>query len=170
MWGIIMTQKNRPLVSTEKNHQKDEHYMELALELAREAFRRGEVPIGALLVHDEKILARNHNRREELQDATAHAEILVLKEAGARLGTWRLLGTTLYVTLEPCPMCAGALVQARVARLVYGAHDPKGGAAGTLYNIPADPRLNHRLEIKEGVLQEKCAALLQEFFQNRRGK
>lgn len=159
-----MTQKNRPLVSS----LSDEQYMEMALALAREAFCRGEVPIGALLVREGEILARGYNRREALQDATAHAEILVLREAGARLGSWRLLGTTLYVTLEPCPMCAGALVQARVARLVYGARDPKGGAAGTLYNIPADPRLNHRLEIKEGVLQERCAALLREFFQARR--
>ncbi len=147
---------------------RDEQYMEMALELAREAFRQGEVPVGAVLVRGGEILARGYNRREALQDATAHAEILALREAGARLGSWRLLGTTLYVTLEPCPMCAGALVQARVSRLVYGARDPKGGAAGTLYNIPGDPRLNHRLVIKAGVLQEKCAALLQEFFQNRR--
>lgn len=147
---------------------QDEQYMEIALELAREAFQRGEVPVGAVLVRGEEILARSYNRREALQDATAHAEILALREAGARLGSWRLLGTTLYVTLEPCPMCAGALVQARVSRLVFGARDPKGGAAGTLYNIPGDPRLNHRLVVREGVLQEKCAALLREFFQARR--
>ena len=154
--------------SAQKDGQ-DEQYMEIALELAREAFRQGEVPVGAVLVHGEEIIARSYNRREGLQDATGHAEILALREAGARLGSWRLLGTTLYVTLEPCPMCAGALVQARVSRLVYGARDPKGGAAGTLYNIPGDPRLNHRLEVKEGVLHEKCAALLREFFQARRG-
>lgn len=165
-------------MSDEQNAQKngldeqqlDEHYMEIALGLAREALRQGEVPVGAIIVHAGEIIACNHNRREALQDATAHAEILVLREAGARLGSWRLLETTLYVTLEPCPMCAGALVQARVSRLVYGAPDPKSGAAGTLYNIAADSRLNHRLEVRAGVLGEQCASLLREFFQARRGK
>jgi tRNA(adenine34) deaminase len=149
---------------------KDEQYMQAALDLAEEAFKRGEVPIGAVLVRDGEILSQNHNRREELQDATAHAEILVLREAGGLLGSWRLLGTTLYVTLEPCPMCAGALVQARVSRLVFGARDPKGGAAVSLYNIPADPRLNHRLKVEEGILSERCASLLQKFFEERRKK
>ncbi|MGI5876675.1 MAG: tRNA adenosine(34) deaminase TadA [Dethiobacteria bacterium] len=148
----------------------DEEYMRVALDMAKEAFKRGEVPIGAVLLHEGRILAKNHNRREELQDATAHAEILVLREAGKLLGGWRLLGTTLYVTLEPCPMCAGALVQARVSRLVYGTSDPKGGAAGSLYDIPRDPRLNHRLEVEEGFLKEESAALLQSFFQKRREK
>ena len=148
----------------------DEQYMQIALGLAEEAFKRGEVPIGAVLVRDGEIISQNHHRREELQDATAHAEILVLREAGGLLGSWRLLGTTLYVTLEPCPMCAGALVQARVSRLVFGTRDPKGGAAVSLYNIPADPRLNHRLEVEEGILSERCAALLQKFFKERREK
>jgi tRNA(adenine34) deaminase len=148
----------------------DEEYMRVALDMAKEAFKRGEVPIGAVLLHEGRILAKNHNRREELQDATAHAEILVLREAGKLLGGWRLLGTTLYVTLEPCPMCAGALVQARVSRLVYGTSDPKGGAAGSLYDIPRDPRLNHRLEVEEGFLKEESAVLLQSFFQKRREK
>ncbi|HHT46989.1 MAG TPA: tRNA adenosine(34) deaminase TadA [Firmicutes bacterium] len=148
--------------------EKDEQYMQVALGLAEEAFKRGEVPIGAVLVRDGEILSQNHNRREELKDATAHAEILVLREAGSLLGSWRLLDTTLYVTLEPCPMCAGALVQARVSRLVFGARDPKGGAAVSLYNIPADTRLNHRLEVEEGVLSERCASLLQKFFKERR--
>ena len=147
----------------------DEHYMEIALQLANEAFNRGEVPVGALLVRDGEILAQDHNRREELKDATAHAEILVLRKAGQLLGGWRLLGTTLYVTLEPCPMCAGALVQARVPRLVYGARDPKGGAAASLYNITSDPRLNHRLEVKEGILGERSTTMLQNFFKTRRG-
>ena len=150
------------------SEKDDEHYMETALELAQEAYVRGEVPIGAVLVRDGEILARNHNRREELKDATAHAEILVLREAGRLIGGWRLTGTTLYVTLEPCPMCAGALVQARVTRLVYGARDPKGGAAASLYNITSDPRLNHRLAVEEGILRERCAALLQKFFKERR--
>ena len=140
------------------SEKDDEHYMEVALELAQEAYARGEVPVGAVLVRDGEILARNHNRREELKDATAHAEILVL----------RLTGTTLYVTLEPCPMCAGALVQARVSRLVYGTRDLKGGAAASLYNITSDPRLNHRLAVEEGILRERCAALLQKFFKERR--
>lgn len=148
----------------------DEQYMEIALQLAKEAFNRGEVPIGALLVKDGEILAQDHNRREELKDATAHAEILVLRRAGQELGGWRLLGTTLYVTLEPCPMCAGALVQARVSRLIYGARDPKGGAVASLYNIASDPRLNHRLEVEEGVLGEGCALLLQDFFKERRDR
>jgi tRNA(adenine34) deaminase len=150
------------------SEKDDEHYMEAALELAQEAYVRGEVPIGAVLVRDGEILARNHNRREELKDATAHAEILVLREAGRLIGGWRLTGTTLYVTLEPCPMCAGALVQARVSRLVYGTRDPKGGAAASLYNITSDPRLNHRLAVEEGILRERCAALLQKFFKERR--
>lgn len=152
----------------EKLVDLDVYYMEIALAQAREALRQGEVPVGAVLVHAGEIVACSHNRREALQDATAHAEILALRTAGERLGSWRLLGTTLYVTLEPCPMCAGALVQARVSRLVYGAPDPKSGAAGTLYNIAADPRLNHRLKVKAGVLSAQCAALLQEFFQDRR--
>jgi len=150
------------------SERDDEHYMEIALELAKEACRRGEVPVGALLLREGEILARNYNRREELEDATAHAEILVLREAGQRLGSWRLTGATLYVTLEPCPMCAGALVQARVSRLVYGARDPKGGAVTTLYNIPSDPRLNHRVEVTEGIMAERCASLLQDFFKKRR--
>jgi len=146
----------------------DEHYMRQALLLAEEAYANGEVPVGALLVGPNGELARAYNRREATHDATAHAEILVLREAGKKLGSWRLSHTTLYVTLEPCPMCAGALVLARVSRLVYGPRDPKGGAAGSLYNIPADPRLNHRLEVREGVLAAQCAALLKKFFAGRR--
>ena len=144
--------------------------MEMALLQAREAFLCGEVPIGAVLVKDNAPLAVTRNRCEELGDATAHAEILALQEGGRILGGWRLSGTTLYVTLEPCPMCAGALVQARVDRLVYGAADPKGGAAGTLYDIVQDGRLNHRLEVTAGILEEKCARLLQKFFQQRRDR
>lgn len=147
---------------------EDEKYMEIALEQANEAFRKGEVPIGAVLVKEGEILAADHNRREELRDATAHAEILVLRRGGEKLGSWRLLEATLYVTLEPCPMCAGALVQARVPRLVFGARDPKAGAVCSLYNITNDPRLNHRLEVVEGVLEKSCALLLRGFFQERR--
>lgn len=142
--------------------------MELALRQAESALRRGEIPIGAVLVQEGRIVAQNHNRREELCDATAHAEVLVIREAGRILGGWRLPGATLYVTVEPCPMCAGALVQARVERLVYGAADPKGGAAGTLYDIVRDGRLNHRLVVTGGVMERRCAALLREFFRTRR--
>ncbi len=149
----------------EKN---DLFYMELALAQAREAFSCGEVPVGAVLVRDGKVIAACRNRCEGLKDPTAHAEILALREGGRALGGWRLPGCTLYVTLEPCPMCAGALVQARVERLVYGAADPKGGACGTLYHIVQDERLNHRLIVTGGVLESACAAILQEFFRDRR--
>ncbi|HSW35011.1 MAG TPA: tRNA adenosine(34) deaminase TadA [Candidatus Limnocylindrales bacterium] len=146
----------------------DETFMAEALGQAEEAARCGEVPIGAVLVKNDVVLVSDRNRREEFCDATAHAEILVLRRAGKMLGGWRLAGCTLYVTLEPCPMCAGALVQARLERLVYGAADPKGGAAGTLYDIPRDSRLNHRVVVNGGVLEGRCAALLQEFFRERR--
>ena len=153
----------------EMDHQNaDVYYMESALEQARKAFSHGEVPVGAVLVRGGRVIATGRNRCEELGDPTAHAEILALREAGRLLGGWRLSGSTLYVTLEPCPMCAGALVQARAARLVYGAADPKGGACGTLYNIVQDERLNHRLAVTGGVLESDCAALLQEFFRSRR--
>lgn len=143
-------------------------YMKEALLEARAALAQDEVPVGAVLVLDGRIICRDHNRREEKSDATAHAEILVLRRAGAILGGWRLSGATLYVTLEPCAMCAGALVQARVDRLVYGAADPKGGACGTLYNLVQDERLNHTLEVTPGVLAEECGQLLKEFFRSKR--
>ena len=146
----------------------DEKFMALALEQAEEAAICGEVPIGAVLVCKGAVLAADRNRREALKDATAHAEILVMRRAGELLGGWRLSNCTLYVTLEPCPMCAGAMVQARIDRLVFGAADPKGGAAGTLYDIVRDQRLNHRLEVTGGVLESECAALLQKFFRERR--
>jgi len=146
----------------------DISFMKLALQEAAKAAHLGEVPIGAVLVKDGSVLAADHNRREQLSDATAHAELLVIRKAGQLLGGWRLTGTTLYVTLEPCPMCAGALVQARVERLVFGAADPKGGAAGTLYDIVRDERLNHRLQVTPGVLEEECALQLRHFFRNRR--
>lgn len=139
-----------------------------ALRQAEEAARCGEVPIGAVLVKDGQVLSADRNRREELNDAAAHAEILVIRQAGSLLGGWRLGGCTLYVTLEPCPMCAGAMVMARLDRLVYGTVDPKGGAAGTLYDLVRDKRLNHRLEVSSGILEAECAALLQSFFKKRR--
>ena len=146
----------------------DEKYMSIAIELARKAADCGEVPVGAVLVQDDQVIAEAHNRREELGDATAHAEMLVIRKANALLGGWRLSGCTLYVTLEPCPMCAGAMVQARIDRLVYGTADPKSGAAGTLYDLVRDTRLNHRLEVTSGVLETECAAVLQDFFRQRR--
>lgn len=146
----------------------DQLFMRAALDQAQLAAGDGEVPIGAVIVRDGKMLAINRNRREELKDATAHAEVLVIREAGSILGGWRLPGCTLYVTLEPCPMCAGAMVQARIDRLVFGATDPKGGAAGTLYDLVRDSRLNHRMEVTGGVLKAECARLLQDFFRERR--
>lgn len=147
----------------------DEKFMLVALEEARRAAWAGEVPVGAVLVKDGALICADRNRREELADGTAHAEILVIRKGGETSGHWRLEDCTLYVTLEPCPMCAGAMVQARIKRLVFGAYDPKTGAAGTLYDIVRDKRLNHRLEVTGGVLEEECATLLQEFFQDRRG-
>jgi tRNA(adenine34) deaminase len=146
----------------------DEDLMRVALDQARKALEHGDVPIGAVLVKDDEVLAAASNERELQADPTAHAELLVLRAAAKALGSWRLEGTTLYVTLEPCPMCAGALVLARVGRLVYGPQDPRAGAAYTLYNIPQDPRLNHRVEITPDVLSEECAALLRSFFEGKR--
>jgi len=146
----------------------DQEFMYEALVEAQKAFAKGEIPIGAVIVRDGEILARDHNRREELHDPTAHAEILVMRQAGKILGGWRLPQTTLYVTIEPCPMCAGALVQARVERVVFGAWDDKAGAVESLYNIASDKRLNHRLEITGGVLAEEAKVLMRQFFQMRR--
>lgn len=142
----------------------DEAFMRAALEEARAARDRGEVPVGCLIVVEGRIVGRGHNQRELLQDPTAHAEMIAIRQAAAALGSWRLAGATAYVTLEPCAMCAGALVHARVARVVYGADDPKAGAVTTLYTIGSDPRLNHRFERVRGVLADECGALLSEFF------
>ena len=143
--------------------------MARALELARQAGERGEVPVGALVVDPAgEIAGEGFNRTRELADPTAHAEILALRAAGARLGDWRLEGHTLYVTLEPCAMCAGAAVLGRIARLVFGARDPKAGMCGSLQNLAADARLNHRIEVVEGVGAGECARLLTEFFRARR--
>jgi tRNA(adenine34) deaminase len=146
------------------------HYMALALEQARQAAILDEVPVGAIVVHQDQVIAAAHNRRELDQDPTAHAEMLALRQAAVALGSWRLCDCTVYVTLEPCPMCAGALVHARVARLVYGCDDPKAGAVRTLYTLCEDPRLNHRLEVVGGVLADACASELREFFATLRGR
>lgn len=149
--------------------ERDLYFMREALREAEAAARKGEVPVGAILVSEEgDLLARAHNQPISLCDPTAHAEILALREGAKRLGNYRLLGTTLYVTLEPCPMCAGALVYARVKRLVFGARDAKSGACGSIYNIINDERLNHRLEVISGLLEEEAAKLLRDFFKIRR--
>ncbi len=142
----------------------DAALMDRALALAQRAVAAGEVPVGAVVALEGQVLGEGWNRRERDGDPTAHAEILALRQAGVARGRWRLRGATLVVTLEPCPMCAGAAVNARLARLVYGCADPKAGAVRSLYRIAEDPRLNHRLEVVPGVGEARCAALLQEFF------
>ncbi|MEZ4414293.1 MAG: tRNA adenosine(34) deaminase TadA [Gemmatimonadota bacterium] len=144
-------------------------WMARALEQARLAWARDEVPVGAVLVRRGRLLAEAHNRTVLDADPTAHAESVAIRAAAASLGDWRLLDATLYVTLEPCAMCAGAIVLARIPRLVFGAHDPKAGMAGSLQNLVQDPRLNHRVELTSGVLSEPCGDLLRDFFRARRG-
>ena len=154
--------------SCQPNAPRDLRLMRRALEEAEEAARKGEVPVGAVVARGDEILATAHNERETAGDPTAHAELLALRRAAERLGGWRLSGCTLYATLEPCPMCAGALLAARVARLVFGAPDPKAGACGSLYNLCVDPRLNHELAVVPGLRAEACADVLTRFFRNRR--
>jgi tRNA(adenine34) deaminase len=147
-----------------------EDQMRIAIAAAREAGEAGDVPVGALLLDSAaSVVATDRNRREELKDPTAHAEMLVLSRRSREIGDWRLTGHTLVVTMEPCPMCAGAAVWARLDRIVYGAPDPKAGAAWSLYNIPQDRRLNHRVELVEGVLADECGRLLENFFGDKRG-
>lgn len=146
----------------------DERFMRLALAEAERALDHGDVPIGAVIVKDDEVIARACNERELAADPTAHAEILALRAAASELGSWRLDGTTMFVTLEPCPMCAGAIVLGRMDRLVYGPQDPRAGAAFSLYNIVQDDRLNHQVELTTGVLEEECAELLRSFFEDRR--
>ncbi|MCK8817103.1 tRNA adenosine(34) deaminase TadA [Natroniella sulfidigena] len=147
---------------------RDNYYMELALQEAQKAFKKDEVPIGAVIVKDDRIIAQAHNLKESLQDPTAHAEVLAIRQATNKLGGWRLSGSSLYVTIEPCPMCAGAIVQARINTLVYGANDLKAGAAGTLFNLVNDDRLNHRLEVNSGTLEERCSQIMKDFFKKLR--
>ncbi len=144
--------------------------MQLALDQARQAAEVDEVPIGCIIVHDPtgEIIGRGFNRRENDDDPSAHAEIVAMREAARRLGYWRLVDCTLVVTLEPCPMCAGAIVNARIDRVVYGCRDPKAGACRTLYQICDDPRLNHRAQVIEGVLADECAQILKDFFAKKR--
>lgn len=142
--------------------------MRLALEEAARALAHADVPVGALIVQRGRILALRHNERERLKDPTAHAELLAIREAAAVAGAWRIPDATMYVTLEPCPMCAGALVLARLDRLVFGAYDPKSGAAGSVVDLVRHPELNHRLSVTAGILQDDCSALIRQFFAERR--
>lgn len=149
-----------------------EDYMRQALQMARQAYEVEEVPVGAVIVHRGRVIAAAHNQRETLKDPTAHAEIIAITQAAEALRSWRLDECRLYVTLEPCPMCAGAIIQARIPLVVYGATDPKAGAVESLYQILNDPRLNHSAEVIEGILADECGRILTEFFQmqRRRGK
>jgi tRNA(adenine34) deaminase len=146
----------------------DEHFMRLAIREAQRALEHEDVPVGAVIVRDGEVAAVGHNERELRQDPTAHAEVLAIREAARALGSWRLLDCMLYVTLEPCAMCAGAIVLARLPRVIYGAHDPKAGAAGSVLDILGEPRLNHRPEVAAGLLAEASTALLRDFFGSRR--
>jgi tRNA(adenine34) deaminase len=153
---------------TQRFFPRDEYFMKLALREAIRATEHDDVPVGCVIAHDGEVLAASPNERELRKDPTAHCEILALREAARRLGTWRLSNTVLYVTLEPCAMCAGAIVLARVPRVVYGAADPKAGAAGSVLDVLGEPRLNHRPEVADGLLAEDSAGILREFFLTRR--
>jgi tRNA(adenine34) deaminase len=148
----------------------DEHYMKLALEQARQAVEADEVPVGAVIVHGQRTVAMAHNQREQLNDSTAHAEMIAITQAAESIGNWRLENCTIYVTLEPCLMCAGAILQARLGRLVYGAADPKAGAVESLFQTMADSRLNHQVETTSGVLAQACGEILSRFFQAQRAQ
>lgn len=152
------------------DQQNNEHWMRAAIAEALLAGSKGEVPVGAVVVYEGEIIGSGHNLRELSQDPTSHAEMIAIREAAKSIGSWRLIDTALYVTLEPCPMCAGALVNARVPRVIWGCSDPKAGATETLYTIGSDSRLNHRFECIPGVLAGECSALLTEFFAAIRGK
>ena len=144
------------------------HFMKIALSEARAAQAENEVPVGAVIVHGERIIAQSHNQREQLHDPTAHAEMIAITQAAEYLGTWRLENCTLYATLEPCPMCAGAILQARIPTVVYGAADPKAGAVRSLFQLLEENRFNHRCEVVPGVLAEPCGQILTEFFKTQR--
>ena len=150
------------------NHIEDEKFMQMALVEAEKAAAFGEVPIGAVIVRNGEVVGRGYNLRERAKDPTAHAELLAIKQASETLGGWRLIGCTLYVTLEPCPMCAGAIVQSRIDRVVYGVSDPKAGCAGTLMNLLQEERFNHQVEVTSGILAEECSVILKDFFRELR--
>jgi tRNA(adenine34) deaminase len=148
--------------------QPDDVFMRQALGLAREAFELDEVPVGAVIVHEGRVIAAAHNRCEQLRDATAHAEMMAITQAAESVGDWRLENCVLYATLEPCIMCAGAILQSRISRVVFGAMDPKGGAVGSMFNLLDDSRLNHRCDVVSGVRADECGAMLTEFFLGKR--
>lgn len=148
--------------------QRDIDFMQMAIAEAELAREKGEVPIGAVLVHDGQVVGRGHNLRESSNDPTTHAEMIAIREAADAIGHWRLLDTTLYVTLEPCVMCMGAIILARIPRLVFACRDPKAGAVGSIYNFASDRRFNHAVEVTEGVLEQECSEMLSRFFQQLR--
>jgi tRNA(adenine34) deaminase len=145
-------------------------FMEEALLEAEKAYELDEVPIGAVVVKDGRIIGRGHNLRERDKDPTLHAEMIAIRQASAVLGGWRLMDCDLYVTIEPCPMCAGAIQQARIKRLVFGARDPKAGCAGSLYNLLEDPRFNHRVEVTEGIMEHQCSQIMKDYFKQKRSR
>lgn len=155
-------------IDFENNPNPDEWRMQMALQAARQAAAAGEVPVGAVIYQDDQLLAKAHNQRETLQDPTAHAELLAITQAAAALGQWRLENCTLYVTLEPCAMCAGAIILARIPRVVFGAYDPKAGACGSIMDVLSCEKLNHHPEVVGGVMSEACGEILTEFFRLRR--
>ena len=150
------------------NEKDDYYFMKRALMQAKCAYNMGEVPVGAVVVKDGKIIARGFNRRETDNDPTAHAELLAVKRAARKLNSWRLNGCTLYVTLEPCPMCSGMIINSRIDKVVFGAYDPKAGCCTTLYHLCNDERFNHRVQVLGGVMQDECAAILSDFFKDKR--
>ena len=155
----------------EMTDSRDEYFMNLAILQAKKAEKKGEVPIGAIVVCGDKVIAKAHNLRQTTKNAIAHAEILALKKASKKLKTWHLVDCELYVTLEPCPMCSGAIINSRIKRVIFGAYDPKAGCCGSLYNLPLDKRFNHRPEaVQGGVLEKECASLLSDFFKSIRNK
>jgi tRNA(adenine34) deaminase len=156
------------LLDQELEPLSDEHWMRQALKLAQQAAEQDEVPVGAIIVHKNKIIASAFNQREQLADPTAHAEMIAITQAASHLNSWRLLECSMFVTLEPCPMCSGAILQSRIPRIVYGALDPKAGAVVSLFQLLNDPRLNHRCETLSGVLADECGRILTEFFDRKR--
>jgi tRNA(adenine34) deaminase len=156
------------IMPSKEQESLDKKFMAAAIVQANIALENGDVPVGAVIVHQNTIIAKGYNQRHQLNDPTAHAEIIAMTAASEYVGNWRLEGCTIYVTLEPCCMCAGACVLARLDRLVFGPDDPKAGACGSLYNIVQDERLNHRLDITKGILAEDCSKLLQDFFRKKR--
>lgn len=165
MHGIVIT-----MDGLKNNFMQHSDYMQIAIQEAELAVKQGEIPVGAVLVVNGKIIAKAHNQRETTCDATAHAEILAIREACAKLQNWRLTGADLYVTLEPCPMCAGAIVNARISRVIYGVADSKAGGVDSLFNIVNNKNLDHRVEILSGICENECKIILQKFLQKKRGE